>query len=239
MVSDDLGTMSLVDHLAELRHRLIVVVAAVIIGGIVGFIFSTQAIDLLRAPLPDQYDILYFTSPLGGFAAKLKVAIFIGIALAMPVILFEVWRFVTPGLTRRERRLVWPALLASMVLFSLGIVVGYLILPFAFNFLLSFAEPNFPPLLTIDEYLGFVTIMLLAFGIVMEFPIVLIGLARAGVLSYRVLTARRRSIIVGIVIFAIVVTPGGDPFSPLILSGVMYALFEGSLVVIRLMNRSS
>ncbi len=235
-MTDD-SSMTVVEHLGELRRRLIIVVAAVALAALVGFVFSSQGIAVLRAPLPDQYDTIYFTSPLGAFAAKLKVAMFIGIALAMPVILFEVWRFVTPGLTRRERRWVWPTLIGAVALFAVGVLVGYAILPFAFNFLLGFAEPNFPPLLTIDDYIGFVTTMLLAFGLVMEFPIVLVGLARVGVLSHRAVAARRRTIIVGIVIFAIVITPGGDPFSPLLLSGVMYVLFEASLLVMRLVRR--
>jgi sec-independent protein translocase protein TatC len=151
----------------------------------------------------------------------------------MPVILFEVSRFVTPGLTRRERRLVWPTLHAALLLFALGIGVGYVILPFALGFLLRFVEPDFAPLLTVDGYFGFVTVMLLAFGVVMEFPILLIGLTRAGVLSYRLLASRRRQIIVGIYLFAIIVTPGGDPFSPVLLGTVMLGLFEGSMQIMR------
>lgn len=233
MVTDDLGTMSLVEHLAELRRRLLVIVAAVIVGGVIGFIISSPVIDVLRAPLPDQFDVLYVNSPLGGFSAKLKVAIAVGIALAMPVILFELWRFVTPGLTRGERRVVWPTLIGAVVLFALGIAVGYAILPFALGFLLGFIEPDFASLLTVDGYLGFVTVMLLAFGVVMEFPILLIGLTRAGVLNHRMLAGRRRQIIVGIFLFAIIVTPGGDPFSPTLLGLVMYGLFEGSLFVMK------
>jgi sec-independent protein translocase protein TatC len=155
----------------------------------------------------------------------------------MPVILFEVWRFVTPGLTRRERRFIWPVMLAAIVLFVLGVGIGFIIIPYALNFLLSFAEGLADPNLTIDGYIGFVTTMLLAFGIVLEFPIVLVGLARVGILSYKRLAAQRRLAIVAITVFAIVITPGGDPISPIILGSVMYLLFEGSLLVIRLMRR--
>ncbi len=232
-MADDAGSMTVVEHLTELRRRLIISVAAVVAGAIIGFILSGPAIDLLRGPLPEQWQTLYFTSAAGAFAAHLKIAFYIGIGIAMPVILFEAWRFVTPGLTRRERRLVWPVLLGASALFALGVVVGYLILPFALGFLLSFAEPDLKPLLTIDEYIGFVGLMLLAFGLVMEFPIVLIGLARVGVLRHRTVASHRRAIIVGIVAFSTVVTPGGDIFSPLIMSAVMYVLFEISLVIMR------
>jgi sec-independent protein translocase protein TatC len=237
-VTDDEETMSLLEHLEELRRRLIIIVVAVVLAAAIGFIVSGPVQDFLKQPLPEPYRKLYFLSIGGAFAVRLKIAFFVGIALAMPVILFQVWRFVTPGLTRRERRLVWPLLLAAMVLFAIGMSVGYLIIPFAIAFLLSFTEPgSVEPLLTLNEYIGFITTVMLAFGLMMEFPIVLIALSRVGILSYRWLAARRRFVILGIVVFAVVVTPGGDPFSPSILAAVMYVLFELSLQVIRLMNR--
>jgi sec-independent protein translocase protein TatC len=236
-VSEPEVTMSLLEHLEELRRRLIVVVAAIVAAAIAGFVLSKPVIDILRAPLPSGIENIYFTSVGGAFAARLKVGLFIGVALAMPVILFEVWRFITPGLTRRERRIVWPLLLAALLLFAIGMLVGYIIIPFALTFLLSFAEPGLEPLLTINEYLGFVTTMMLAFGLVMEFPIVLLALARVGILSYTKVAKQRRFVILGIVIFAVVVTPGGDPFSPSILSAVMYVLFELSLFVMRFVRR--
>jgi sec-independent protein translocase protein TatC len=236
-VTDDDATMTLVEHLDELRRRVIIIVISVLAAAVLGFIVSGSVIDILRAPLPDQYDTIVFLGPADAFAAHLKVAGFAGIALAMPVILFHIWRFVTPGLTPTERRFVWPVILAALVLFALGVVIGYLIIPYALNFLLTFGGEDLQPFLAIDKYIGFVTTMLLAFGLVLEFPIVLIGLSRVGILNYRRLAARRRWAIVAIVAFAIVLTPGGDPISPLILSGVMFLLFEGSLQVIRLLRR--
>jgi len=236
-VFDEGPTMSLIEHLEELRRRVIIVVIAVIVAAVIGFVIAKPVLNLLRAPLPDQYSTLYFNNPAGAFGALLKIAGFLGIAFAMPVILFEVWRFVTPGLTPRERRFIWPVILAALLLFVLGVVIGYVIIPYALTFLLSFGGDTLTPLLTVDEYIGFVTTMLLAFGIILEFPIVLIGLARVGVLNHRRLAAQRRWAILAIVVLAIVLTPGGDPISPLILSGVMFLLFEGSLLVIRLIRR--
>ena len=236
-MTDDGATMSLLEHLEELRRRLIVIVIAILVAAIAGFVISQPVLDLLRAPLPDRFQTIYFTGPADAFGAQIKIAGFLGIAMAMPVILFEVWRFVTPGLTKRERRFIWPVILAALLLFALGIVVGYVIIPYALNFLLSFGGDTLTPLLTVDKYIGFVTTMLLAFGLVLEFPIVLIGLARVGILTHRRLAAQRRYAIVLIVVLAIVLTPGGDPISPLILSGVMFLLFEGSLLVIRLIRR--
>lgn len=234
----DKTTMSLLEHLEELRRRLIISVVAVIVGSVIGFFLSGPVLDILRAPLPSGYEKLYFTTVGGAFGVRIKIAVFVGIVLAMPVILFELWRFVTPGLTRGERRLVWPLLIGALALFAIGMAVGYLIIPFALTFLLSFGEPGrVEPLLTINEYVGFITTLMLAFGLVMEFPIVLIMLSRVGILSYERIARRRRFVIVGIVIFAVVVTPGGDPFSPGILSAVMYVLFEISLLIIRLLRR--
>jgi len=236
-VTDSQAMMSILGHLEELRRRLIQVVIAVLGAAVIGFIFSGSVLDLLRAPLPDAYENLYFTNPADAFSAQLKIAGFLGIAMAMPVILFHVWRFVTPGLTARERRFVWPVMLAALALFALGVAVGFAVIPYALNFLLGFARPGLEPLLTVDGYIGFVTTMLLAFGLVLEFPVFLVGLARVGVLNHRRLAAQRRWAILAIVLFAIVLTPGGDPISPLILSGVMFLLFEGSLLVIRLIRR--
>jgi sec-independent protein translocase protein TatC len=231
------ATMTLLDHLEELRHRLIIIIVSILAAAVVGFIFAGSVLDLLRSRLPPEHQTLIFLGPADAFGVYVKIAGFIGIAAAMPVILFHVWRFVTPGLTRSERRIVWPVMLAAILLFALGIAIGFLIIPYALNFLLGFARPGLEPQLTIDGYVGFVTTMLLAFGIVLEFPILLVGLARVGILSYKRLAAQRRFAVVAITIFAIVITPGGDPISPLILGSVMYLLFEGSLLVIRLIRR--
>ncbi len=229
--------MSLVEHLEELRRRLIIIVISILAAAVVGYLFAGAVLDLLRTRLPEEYRTLIFLSPPDLFAAYLKIAGFIGIALAMPVILFHVWRFVTPGLTARERRFVWPVIIAALALFALGIVIGFIVIPYALNFLLGFAGNGLEPALTVDGYIGFVTTMMLAFGLVLEFPIVLIGLARVGILNYRRVASQRRWAILAIVLFAIVLTPGGDPISPLILSGVMFLLFEGSLLIIRLIRR--
>jgi sec-independent protein translocase protein TatC len=236
-VTDDPATMTLVEHLEELRRRLIIIVVSVLAAAVVGFVLSRPVLDILRAPLPDGQDTLIFLAPADAFSAQLKIAGFLGIAFAMPVILFHVWRFVTPGLLPNERRYVWPVMLGALLLFALGVVIGYVVIPYALNFLLGFGGEGLEPALTVDGYVGFVTTMMLAFGVVLEFPILLIGLARVGILNHRRLAAQRRWALLVIVLFAIVLTPGGDPISPLILAGVMFLLFEGSLVIIRLIRR--
>lgn len=229
--------MTMVEHLEELRRRLMVVIAAIAIAAVLGFLVSGPVLDLLRQPLPDGFDTLFFTSPAGAFVAQIKIAAFIGIALAMPVILYELWRFVTPGLLPGEKRLLWPFLLAGGVLFILGVVIGYLVLPYALTFLFGFAREGVQPLPTIEEYIGFVTTLLLAFGLMLQFPVVLFGLSRLGIVSPAWLAARRRWAILLIAIVSAVATPGGDPFSMVVLALFMYGLFEGTLIVIRTVQR--
>ena len=223
--------MSLVDHLAELRTRLFRAILAVALGSVVGWIFAPQLITFLRAPIGDRE--LIFLSPGEAFFVYLKISVAVGIILAMPVILYQVWSFVAPGLTPSERRAVRPWVPLALVFFALGVGVAYVILPFAMTFLLSFEVPGVTTAtLTMDNYFGFVTTLFLAFGVTMEFPILLFGLSRVGILTSSRLKAWRRFVILGVAIFAAVVTPGGDPISPLVLGVTMYTLFEGTVFVI-------
>lgn len=229
--------MSLLEHLEELRTRIIVVAFTILAGSVVGFFLSVPIIDLLRAALPSEgVDVIQITVG-EALGVRLRLALMTGIALGMPVILYEVWAFVTPGLTRNERRFVWPLLGLAIVLFALGLVVGYVILPVAVGFLLSLSLPGVPALLSLAEYVGFVTTLMIAFGLAFEFPVILLLGARVGALSYGFLAARRRWAILVIVLFAILITPGGDPISSTALSAIMYGLFEGTLQLIRLMRR--
>jgi sec-independent protein translocase protein TatC len=231
---EDAATMSIVEHLDELRSRIIVVAISIVIAGILGFFLSEGILELLRMPLPDgEYRLIQLT--IGeALAVRLKIAFYVGIALSVPVILYEVWRFVTPGLTRRERRLIWPLLIGAIALFALGVGLGYLIIPYALAFLLSLTPSGIDStMLRLSDYVGFVLAIMLAFGLAFQFPVLLLVGARVGILNYRFLSARRRWAILAIVLFAIIATPGGDPTSSVVLSLVMYALFEGTLQIIR------
>ena len=232
--SEDAATMSLVEHLEELRSRIIVVAVSIVIAGIVGFYLSDPILELLRLPLPDgEYTLIQLT--IGeSLAVRLRIALYVGVALSVPVILYEVWRFVTPGLTRRERRLIWPLLIGAIVLFGTGIGLGYLIIPYALAFLLSLTPAGIDAsMLRLSDYVGFVLAIMLAFGLAFQFPVLMLIGARIGILNYRFLSARRRWAVLAIVLFAIIVTPGGDPTSSAVLSLVMYALFEATLQIIR------
>jgi sec-independent protein translocase protein TatC len=234
---DDAATMSLLEHLEELRRRIIVIALAVLAASVAGFVLAEPIIVLLRAPLPAQGAELIQFSVTEAFGVQMQLALTTGFALAMPVILYEIWAFVAPGLTRSERRLIWPLLGAAVVLFAAGLALGYLLIPVAINFLLGFSLPDVQPLLGLSEYVGFITTFLLAFGLALEFPVVMYLLARLGILSYAFLSRRRRYAILVIALFAVVITPGDIVIGSATLAIIMYGLFEITLQLIRMMGR--
>jgi sec-independent protein translocase protein TatC len=230
--SDSGKVMTVVEHLTELRRRIFISIAAVTAGAILGFVLAPDALRILKAPISQP---LYFTAPSSAFFLELKLALMIGVAIASPVILYQLWAFVAPGLTSRERRLALPWVPLGLLFLVIGIGVAYFILPFAVGFMLGFAIPGvIEPLITADAYFGFVTNMFLAFGLVMEFPIVLVLLSRVGIVTAERLRRNRRYVFLGIFVFAVVVTPGGDPYSPAVMGAVMYVLYE---LTIRLVAR--
>lgn len=230
------AVMSLVDHLSELRNRIIWSILAVGAGAVVGFAAGEPIIAFLRSPLPTDQPLV-FTSVGDPFAIRIRIAIVVGIILAMPVLLWNTWRFVAPGLTASERRAVLPWIPAALAFFALGVGIAYVVLPYAAAFLLSFQTPDLQALLTAREYFDFVTTMFLAFGLLMEFPILLVGLSRVGIVTSERLRRSRRMVVLGIAVLSAAATPGGDLVSPAILGLTLYALFEGTLVVIRRSGR--
>ena len=227
----DGSIMSLVDHLGELRTRLFRSVLAVAIGSAVGFYFATSIRNFLISILPTgRVQVL---GPGDAFVIQVKIAVVVGIILAMPVLLYQVWAFIAPGLTPAERRTVRPWIPLALFFFALGVVIAYVVLPFAMAFLLSFTDNVLVADIAAGPFFDFVTTMFLAFGLVMEFPILLVGLSRVGILTSERLRSSRRYVILGISIFAAIATPGGDLVSPLVLGGTMYILFELTVLFIR------
>lgn len=236
--SNDSGVMPLVEHLAELRGRIVWSVIAIAVGSVIGFVVSDDAIRLLRQPLvalTNQPLVMFDVGD--AFAIRMKISIVIGIILAMPVILWHVWRFVAPGLTASERRVILPWIPATLLFFVIGVTIAYVILPFAAQFLLSFQTSDLVPLLAARPYFDFVSTLFLAFGILMEFPVLLVGLSRVGIVTSQRLTRSRRFVILGIAVFSTVATPGGDLVSPTVLGVTLYVLFEITVLVIRRSGR--
>lgn len=230
------ASMPLTGHLTELRNRLVWSAAAVLVGAVVGFAFGDQLIAFLQGQLPP--DVKLQQIELGdGFAIQIQIALVVGIVLAMPALLWHVWRFIAPGLTRDERRAVLPWIPAALVFFVIGVTIAFVILPFAATFLLSFVPPGVERNINIRSYFDFITSLFLAFGILMEFPILLVGLSRVHIVTSERLARSRRVIILAIAIFATVATPGGDLVSPAVLGLTLYLLFEGTVVFIRRTGR--
>jgi len=228
--------MPLVEHLSELRRRIFISLIAVTIGAIVGFILTPDVIRILKTQ-GGITQALVFTSPGGALFLQLKIALMIGLALSAPIVLYELWSFVSPGLTPGERRQIRPWVPLSILFLALGVAVAFVTLPLAMGFLLGFSIPGLiNPLITSDAYFGFVTTLFLAFGLVMQFPLVIVLLSKIGIVSVEQLRHNRRYVFLGIVIFAVIITPGGDPFSPTIMTLVMYPLYE---LTIRLVARTS
>lgn len=227
----DEKVMSLVDHLSELRDRIVKSVLAIAAGSIVGFYFWVPIRDFLIAPLPTGF--LQVLGPGDAFVIALRIAIVTGIILAMPIVLWQLWRFVSPGLTPAERRMVRPWIPLALFFFALGVTLAYVVLPYATQFLLSFTDDVLVAQIAAGPYFDFVTTMFLAFGLMLEFPIVLYALSRVGIVTSALLARGRRVAVLGIAIFAASVTPGGDLVSPIALGLTMYVLYEGTLFVIR------
>jgi sec-independent protein translocase protein TatC len=224
--------MSLVDHLGELRTRLVRSIIAVAVGSAIGFYVAPQVRRILIEPLPsNQVQIL---GPGDAFAITLRISVVIGIILAMPVLLYQLWAFVAPGLTAGERRMLRPWVPLALFFFALGVAIAWVVLPFAITFLLQFSDEYIiADRLAAGPYFDFVTTLFLAFGLVMEFPIVLYALSRVGIATSERLRASRRIVILIIAVFAAVATPGGDIVSPIVLGGTMYLLFELTVIAIR------
>jgi sec-independent protein translocase protein TatC len=240
------GRMTLVEHLAELRRRVIVCVVAVVVAAVVVFVLWGPIIRFLSEPYADvtRTDAfpdgrrLIFTDPVEAFMVRLKVAGFGGIALAMPVLLWELWRFVTPGLHANEKRYAVPFLLTSLVLFALGGFIAWLTFPKALDFLVNdVAGSELDPFLSAGKYLSLVTLMILAFGAAFEFPILLVFLLLAGVTTTATLRRGRRWAIVLIVTAAAVITPSQDPYSLAFMALPLYVFYEASILIGRLMKR--
>jgi sec-independent protein translocase protein TatC len=246
---DPQGSMTLVEHLQELRYRLVVSIVAVALGAIVGWFLFDRVLELLQAPYCDYWDTvpranrptrdcsLFFFGVLESVVAKLKLVGFLGLFIALPVVLYQLWRFIVPGLRDRERRMAIPFVVSSVFLFALGAAFAYWTLPRALAFLLGFAGDQFSPLLTADKYLSFVMLVALTFGLAFEFPVALVFLTAAGVISTRQLRDWRRGAILFIAVFAAVITPSSDPYTMLAMTLPMVVFYEGAIIVGRLMKK--
>ena len=239
--------MTVIEHLEELRSRVIVSLIAVAVGTVIGWAFFHPVFDFMTKPYvklckdgviqSPTHCKLVFTGVVEPFLIRFKVSLATGLAIALPVLLYELWRFITPGLTRPERRLALPFVGSSLVLFALGGLFAYLTLSKGLRFLLGFAGDTIVPLLTVDRYINFVIFMVLAFGLSFEFPLVLIMLCWVRVLSSQKLIAWWRWAVLAIAVYAAVITPSQDPYTQLAMMIPMMAFYVLSIVVARALKR--
>jgi sec-independent protein translocase protein TatC len=234
------NAMTLAEHIGELRRRVIVSVIAFVLAATVAFVFYNPILGWLKEPycqVAPGHCGFYITGPLDGLALRVKIAAYGGLFLASPVLLWELWRFITPGLHPKEKRYAVPFIIASISLFALGCVVAYITFPHALGWLTHIGGPSLHEIFDPTKYLSLIVLLMTVFGVTFEFPVLLVSLEIAGVLDPRKLASWRRWAIVLIVVIAGVITPSSDPFSMMALAIPMYLFYEVSIVIGKIITR--
>lgn len=227
-------------HLEELRKRLIICFSAVGIGFVISYIFSKSLFEILMQPLlaamPPEEKLIYTALP-EAFFTYLKVAFLAGILLAVPVIMYQLWIFIAPGLYKKEKRLLTPIVFLSSLFFLGGALFGYFVVfPFGFKFFMGFSSDYVRPLPSMKEYLGFSAKLLFAFGIVFELPLFITFLARLGIVDTKFLKAKRKYAILLFFVFAAILTPP-DVITQVMMAGPLIVLYEVSIVGAKLFGK--
>jgi sec-independent protein translocase protein TatC len=234
--------MTLSEHLGELRRRLVICVLVFVATAVVAWLLYPHVLKIMEQPycrsLGPHHDCdLVALGPLDAFGIRLDITGYGGLVLAAPVILWELWRFVTPGLKANEKRYAIPFVLAAFGLFLFGAYIAWLTFPHALGFLHAVGGPGIEDLFTPQKYLTLILALMAIFGLAFEFPVVLVALELARVITPIQLKRWRRIAIIVIVVFAGVITPSSDPFSMLALAVPMVVFYEASIIIGRLLKR--
>ena len=230
-------TLSYVEHLSELRHRLLLSTLAVVAASVGAYSFRESLVDLVLRPVAGVPFV--FLDPPELFLANVKIAIVAGLAVASPFVFFQVWMFVRPGLKQGERMIVGLAILFGTLFFAAGVLFGYLVvLPMTLRFFLQYETAAIRASLSFGSYVGFLTSLLLAFGIAFELPLLVLVLARLGLVDAALLARSRRYALLIILVVAAILTPP-DVVSQLLLAGPMLVLYEIGILAARLAGRRS
>lgn len=233
--------MTLGEHLGELRRRLIVGVVAFVVAACVAAVFYNWQLNILRHPYCEIATAgackFYVTGPLDPLALRIKLAAFGGMVLASPVVLWELWRFITPGLRSAEKRYAIPFIAASITFFLLGCTIVYLVLPHTLAWLIGVGGPSLHELLNPNAYLTLVLLLMILFGLTFEFPVVLVALQLARVVTPATLLRHWRWAVIGITIASAIFTPSSDPFSMCALAVPLIGFYFASIGVGKLFGR--
>jgi sec-independent protein translocase protein TatC len=227
--------MSVIEHLEALRRALIISLIAWGLATVAAFFVTRQVIGYLVDRAGIGHAI--YLQPTGGVVLELKVALYIGLVVAAPVVIQQVWWFVSPGLHAHERRFILPLIVATIIFFAIGVGVAIFALPLYIRVLNSLAPPNTTYLADVGELIGFVLIMVIGFGLVFELPVVLFILGMLRIINSKWMYKNRMFWFLGLGILANFLTPGVDPFTPLIMFIPLYIFFEGTALLLRIIGR--
>ena len=235
----DEGRMTLWEHIAEMRTRLIRAIVAIVVGAVIGWFLYPWVFSVLTSPLhhAEKNAIIIAGSPIAPLLTRIKIAGYVGIIIAMPVLVWQLWRFITPGLYPHEKRYAVPFTAGAVLFFLFGALVAYVSLLPTLEFLNAVGGSNIKPVYNIGDYLKLVVLMMIIFGAGFEFPVLLVALEIAGVVTPRQLSQTRRWAIVGIVVVSAVITPSSDPISMLALAIPLYLFYELAILFGWLYNR--
>lgn len=229
------GQMPILEHLRELRRRLLISVVAVLVGAIVAFIFRDRLLDLIVDPYEratGQAGLAFFEVG-EAFSVSMKVSLFGGVVLAAPVWLYQIWAFVTPALSKREKKWVVPIIFTLVILFVAGVGFAYWTMERALKWLLEFGGEDLLPVIGVNRFLNFAFRYLLVFGVAFLFPVFVFTAGAMGAVSSTQLKKGRRWAVLIIVVVGAVLTPTGDPLTLILLSTPLYLLYEVTIWLVR------
>lgn len=227
--------MTLIEHLEELRRVLLVSLLAWGVASVICGLFWQRVVHFLI----ERGNVVhaYYATPTGAFFLAVKVALELGFVLAFPVIAQQAWWFISPGLHQHERRLVLPLFLATVLFFALGVAFALLSLPLFIHLLTGFAPLDLTYLPLIDEYIAFVLLLVIGYGVVFELPVVLYVLGRLKIVSSAWLYKHRAAWIIGLAVVANFLTPGADPITPMMMFVPLYVFWEGTALLLKVTGR--
>jgi sec-independent protein translocase protein TatC len=230
--------MPFLEHLGELRTRIVRSLFCLLAGTLIALPVSARMTDWLARPVTKLGYELVFTAPAEAFWVQMKVGLIAGLFIASPGILWQVWAFIAPGLYEHEKKYAAPFVIIGSLMFIVGGVFSlFVVTPYALTFLLGYARPGLKPMITIQNHIDFLLKFTLAFGAVFELPLVLTLLARIGVVNARMLARNRKYAILGAFVAGAVLTPTPDAFNQTLMAGPLILLYEVGIICARIFGR--